>query len=58
MEEFIEKYKYPLIFACVGLLLGLLILTLGLFKIVIITILTVCGFYLGIYLETIGFFDK
>lgn len=44
MKEFIEKYKYPLIFACVGLLLGLLILTLGLFKIVIITILTVCGF--------------
>ncbi|EGO8646275.1 DUF2273 domain-containing protein, partial [Enterococcus faecalis] len=22
------------------------------------TVLTLCGFYLGIYLETVGFFDK
>ncbi|NRD96795.1 DUF2273 domain-containing protein, partial [Enterococcus faecalis] len=24
----------------------------------ILTVLTLCGFYLGIYLETVGFFDK
>lgn len=58
MAEFISKYKYPFIFGCLGLLLGILIFTLGFIKTVILTVLTICGFYLGKYLEIVGFFDK
>ncbi|EGO8469989.1 DUF2273 domain-containing protein, partial [Enterococcus faecalis] len=50
MVEFISKYKYPLIFGCLGLFLGILFFTLGFIKTVILTVLTLCGFYLGIYL--------
>ncbi|EHD3890926.1 DUF2273 domain-containing protein, partial [Enterococcus faecalis] len=51
MREFISKYRYPLIFGCLGLFLGILIFTLGIIKTVILIILTICGFSLGIYLE-------
>ncbi|NSS52076.1 DUF2273 domain-containing protein [Enterococcus faecalis] len=58
MVEFISKYKYPLIFGCLGLFLGILFFTLGFIKTVLLTVLSLCGFFLGIYLETVGFFDK
>lgn len=58
MREFISKYRYPFIFGCLGLFLGILIFTLGIIKTVILTVLTICGFSLGIYLESIGFFNK
>ena len=32
MVEFISKYKYPLIFGCLGLFLGILFFTLGFIK--------------------------
>lgn len=58
MKELLSKYKYSFIFGCLGLFLGILIFILGIIKSMILIVLTLCGFYLGIYLEAIGFFDK
>ena len=41
-----------------GTFLGILISILRIIKSMILIVLTLCGFYLGIYLEAIGFFDK
>lgn len=47
----LSNYKLPLICAGIGLLLGVLIFTLGFFKTLILVILSVIGFLVGLYLK-------
>ncbi|MBV7391463.1 MULTISPECIES: DUF2273 domain-containing protein [Enterococcus] len=58
MENFLKRYKYPLIFGGIGLILAILFITVGFLKTILLVIFTLIGSYLGYYLQSIGFFDQ
>lgn len=58
MENFLKRYKYPLIFGGIGLILAILFITVGFLKTILLVIFTILGSYLGYYLQSIGFFDQ
>ncbi|EOT43057.1 DUF2273 domain-containing protein [Enterococcus dispar] len=58
MKELVAQYKYPLICGALGLLLAILILTIGILKTLLLIIFTAIGLYLGFYLQSIGFFEQ
>lgn len=58
MKELYENYKFPLIFAGLGLILAILFITIGFLKTILLIIFTALGAYLGFYLKQIGFFDR
>lgn len=51
MQEFIETYKCPIIGGIIGLIIGILFLTLGFFKTILILLLTLVGVCIGVYLQ-------
>lgn len=51
MQNWLEQYKVPLIGALIGLVLAILLVTLGFFKTVLILLLTIIGAYLALYLD-------
>ena len=57
MKELFRYYQYPIIGGSVGLILAILLITIGFFKTLLVILLTLFGTYLGFYLESIGFFD-
>lgn len=58
MEEFFKRYQYAIFGGAVGLILAILLLTIGFFKTLLVFICTGVGAYLGLYLNAIGFFDR
>lgn len=58
MTAFFEKYRYPLICGALGLLLGILLITMGFVKTLLLIVFTILGSYLGFYLQSIGFFQQ
>lgn len=58
MKEIWEAYKIPIIFAGAGLLLAILLITIGFLKTLLLLVFTYLGAYLGFYLLGIGFFDR
>lgn len=52
--EFYQKYKYPVWGAIIGLILAVLIMTLGFFKTLLILVLMVLGAFVGVYLQKTG----
>lgn len=51
MEEWIRFYKVPLIGGLIGLILAILLVTLGFFKTILILLLTIIGAYLALYMD-------
>ncbi len=47
-KEFFEKYKKPIIFGGIGLLIGILMLTIGFFATLLLALLTGIGVLLGL----------
>lgn len=58
VKELWILYKYPIIFGGIGLLLAILLITVGFLKTMLLIIFTLLGAYLGFYLHSIGFFDQ
>ncbi|MGX7205717.1 DUF2273 domain-containing protein [Enterococcus pingfangensis] len=56
MKEFIYQYKLPIIFGGLGLILAILLVSIGFFKTLLLVVLTVLGTMLGFYLEQSGLF--
>ncbi|WP_430610522.1 DUF2273 domain-containing protein [Enterococcus sp. DIV0876] len=54
----IQKYKIPLIFGAIGLIIALLFVTIGFLKTVLILLLTGLGFLLGLYVQRTGILDE
>lgn len=58
MEDFIKKYRFPILGALIGLVLAILFFSLGFFKTIIIIILTLLGAFIGYYLQKNNFLKK
>lgn len=58
MQEFFQQYKYAILGGGVGLVLAILLLTIGFFKTILVIVCVVLGVYIGLYLNSIGFFDR
>ncbi|MBM7712374.1 DUF2273 domain-containing protein [Enterococcus xiangfangensis] len=56
MKEFIYQYKLPIIFGGLGLILAILLVSIGFFKTLLLVVLTVLGTMIGFYLEQSGLF--
>ncbi|MGM0169137.1 hypothetical protein IGI39_003453 [Enterococcus sp. AZ135] len=57
MEDFFAQYKLPIIFGGVGLILAILLVSIGFFKTLLIVLLTGFGTALGYYLKQTGALD-
>lgn len=57
MNKFTSKYKLPIIFGGIGLLLAILWITVGFFKTLLLLIMTVIGIGLGFYLKETKILD-
>lgn len=57
MYRLFHQYQYPIIGGAAGLILAILLITVGFFKTILIIVLTLIGAYLGFYLNEAGFFD-
>lgn len=51
MEDLIKQYKIPLIGGLIGLILAILLVSLGFFKTILILLLTIVGAYLALYMD-------
>jgi len=58
MKEWFSHYKIPTIFAVLGLILAILLITIGFLKTLLLLIFTALGTYLGFYLKEVGFFEQ
>ncbi|OTN75368.1 hypothetical protein A5886_000438 [Enterococcus sp. 8G7_MSG3316] len=58
MNEWFSHYKIPTIFAVMGLILAILLITIGFLKTLLLLIFTALGTYLGFYLKEVGFFEQ
>ncbi|MGC6767423.1 DUF2273 domain-containing protein [Enterococcus sp. LJL128] len=58
MKEIFDEYKWPIIGGIGGLILAVLLMTLGFFKTLLILILMVVGVYAGFYLKATGLADR
>lgn len=58
MANYWQKYKWPIIGGGLGLLIAILILTLGFFKTLIILLFMLIGIGLAWYLQQSNFFNK
>lgn len=58
MNRLFQQYQYPIIGGVAGLILAILLITVGFFKTILVIFLTIIGAYLGFYLNSIGFFDS
>lgn len=57
MNEVWDAYRGPIVGALIGLLLALLMLTLGFFKTVLIIVFVILGGFLGWYANAHGWID-
>lgn len=58
MQEFFQRYQYGIFGGGVGLVLAILLLTIGFFKTLLVLICVFLGAAIGLYLNAIGFFDR
>lgn len=57
MKDIYHQYKLPIIFGTLGLILAILLVSIGFFKTLLIVLLTGLGTALGYYLEQTGMLD-
>ncbi|EOH73880.1 MULTISPECIES: DUF2273 domain-containing protein [Enterococcus] len=57
MKDIFKHYKLPIIFGVVGLILAILLVSIGFFKTLLIVLLTGLGTALGYYLEQTNLLD-
>ncbi len=57
MRSFVLQYRYMIIGGLLGLLIAILLLTIGFFKTLLLLVSTILGATLGHYLNVIGFFE-
>ncbi|SET54657.1 Uncharacterized membrane protein [Enterococcus malodoratus] len=57
MKDIFKHYKLPIIFGVVGLILAILLVSIGFFKTLLIVLLTGLGTVLGYYLEQTNLLD-
>ncbi|EPI00983.1 MULTISPECIES: DUF2273 domain-containing protein [unclassified Enterococcus] len=58
MKELFDQYKLPIIFGVLGLILAVLLVSIGFFKTLLIVVLTVLGAALGFYLDKTGILEE
>ncbi|MCC7667695.1 DUF2273 domain-containing protein [Liquorilactobacillus satsumensis] len=58
MTELIKAYRWPIIGGLVGLLLAVLIITIGFLKTLVILIFVALGIAVGYYIEKTGVLSK
>jgi len=58
MDEFFQQYKYGILGGGVGLILAILLLTIGFLKTLLVIVCILLGTYIGFYLNSIGFLDR
>ncbi|MDT2757657.1 DUF2273 domain-containing protein [Enterococcus asini] len=58
MKYFFYRYQLPIIFGGLGLILAILLVTIGFFKTLLLVLLTVAGIAVGFYLEQSGLLDR
>ncbi|MDT2641154.1 DUF2273 domain-containing protein [Enterococcus dongliensis] len=58
MKDFIYQYKLPLVFGGLGLILAILLVSIGFFKTLLLVILTILGVMLGFYVDRTGLFQE
>ncbi|HGC7810732.1 DUF2273 domain-containing protein [Streptococcus agalactiae] len=58
MSEFVRKYRYPLGGAVIGLVLAVMIVTIGFFKTILALVIIVLGAYAGLYVQRTGMLDQ
>lgn len=56
--EFYERFKYPIIGGLVGLIIAILLMSFGLFKILLAIIFILLGVYGGLYAKKTGIIDQ
>lgn len=58
MESLLKNYWPVLLLGSIGLLLAILLVTIGLFKTLLLLFITGLSAYFGLYLKRAGVFDK
>lgn len=58
MRTFFETYKWGIVGGVIGLLVAILLLTLGFFKTLLLLILTISGICFGVYLKNSGIIEQ
>ncbi|OFI49339.1 DUF2273 domain-containing protein [Floricoccus tropicus] len=58
MKDFVNEYKIPIIFALLGLLLAILIMSVGFFKTLLILALTIAGAFVGFIVKDLDIFNN
>ncbi|MDN6640290.1 MAG: DUF2273 domain-containing protein [Tetragenococcus sp.] len=58
MQELFQRYKYGILGGGIGLVLAILLLTMGFLKTLLIIVCIFLGAYAGFYLNAMGFFDR
>lgn len=58
MSQLWQQFKLPIICGGIGLVLAILLMTLGFFKTLLVLVLTALGVAVGFYLNTTGLFDE
>ncbi|GMA46607.1 DUF2273 domain-containing protein [Tetragenococcus muriaticus] len=58
MQELFQRYQYGIFGGGIGLVLAILLLTIGFLKTLLVIVCVFLGAYIGLYLNTIGFFDR
>ncbi|NJE64407.1 DUF2273 domain-containing protein [Enterococcus durans] len=57
MNEFMTTYKLPIICGVIGLILAILLLSIGFFKTLLVTIMAIIGVAVGMYLKRTHLLD-
>lgn len=58
MEEIFKNYKWEIVGGFIGLVIALLLFTIGFFKTLLLIIFTIGGCFIGGYLYRTGAIDK
>lgn len=58
MQELLQRYRYGIIGGIIGLVLAILLLTIGFAKTLLVVACTLLGAFIGLYLNEIGFFER
>lgn len=57
MTELLGRYRWPLIGGSAGLIIAILLFTIGLFKAIILLVLVGIGVAVGLYISRTGLLD-
>lgn len=57
MNEFMTTYKLPIICGLIGLILAILLLSIGFFKTLLVIIMAIIGVAVGMYLKRTHLLD-